>query len=166
MNKFFIALLLIIVAGVSALFISLTNSDIEDVIICASDNDAYYIPEDLCRYYLYNYRGSKEDIEYLQSRAGLGFVFGISDRSMRRDVIQFLIAKGLSVNGISNFDGLTPLHAAILLNEPDLVQLLIESGADKGKKAENGMDAMSFLALLEVKNPDIDRKKIRQLLSK
>ncbi len=66
--------------------------------------------------------------------------------------------------------GLSALNGAILYDEPVLVKLLLEHGADPKRKIVsprttlNGLDSLAFLDLLDKRDGKRDRKAIRNLL--
>jgi ankyrin repeat protein len=165
MRKIISILLVVIVIAGGTVFYSLSQDNIENLIVCSVDDGASYIPAQICEYYLFNLRGTPQDIAFLNEGAGLGFLVGISDREKRKRLMDFFIAKGVDVNGKSNIDGLTPLHAAILSNDHELVAYLIDKGANPyTKDRDNNMIAREFLNLLAEKNPDIDRSLVRKEL--
>ena len=67
--------------------------------------------------------------------------------------------------------GLSALNGAILYDEPELVKLLLASGADPKRKivspktTVNGLDSFAFLDLLDKRDGKRDRKAIRALLA-
>ena len=164
MKNLFIVALLLCTALCTAIFVTLHRSPIEDVIVCASSEESHYIPMDLCRYYLYEIRDTREDLHALQERAGLAYVFGIENNLLRYEMTQFLINKGISVNTTSAVDGLTPLHAAVLMNDAELVGLLIQSGADVRRRNRNGLDVWQFLNQLKATSPEINRVAVERRL--
>jgi len=125
------SVLFAVIAIIAAMFYSMGNSDIEDLILCTSHNESHYIPRSQCKSYLYNYRGNKEDINYPESRLGISFIFGLDDVKDIETHFDFLISKNIDINKISPADGFTPLHAAVLENKHLLVKKLLESDADK-----------------------------------
>lgn len=141
---------------------------ISELVICASTNEAFYIPESVCEYYLINYRGNKDDIKKLENGAGLSFVANIKDPIKRYKFLNYFISKGLNINGASKIDGLTPLHSAILLNDPDLVQYLLSKGADPLKtEHNNGMTAYEYIEFIVSKDTKnlINRDSVKNILS-
>ncbi|WP_139272198.1 hypothetical protein [Phytopseudomonas punonensis] len=66
--------------------------------------------------------------------------------------------------------GLSALNGAILYNEPVLVKVLLEHGANPKRKIVspkttlNGLDSFAFLDLLDKRDSKRDRKAIRTLL--
>ncbi len=157
----FTVLVLIVGTG----FLSMIKGDIEDIIICSTNNESHYIPSPICEYYLLNYRLTEEDIKFIESGAGLAFLFNISDNSKRHILLEYFISKGVSINKPNNIDGLTPLHAAILMSDESLVKYLIEKGADPLElDRDNKLTAMQYVELLIKKAPDVDRKNIQIIL--
>ena len=167
LKKLTIYLLLLLSVGYSSVALySLINSDIEDVIICSTDENTHYIPSDACEYYLLNYRADEGDIESLESGAGLAFLFEIKDIDKRDVYIKYFISKGIKVNTLSHIDGLSPLHSAILLNDFGLVQLLMDKGASITiKEKSHGLTPLEFIHKLSEKNAQIDRQLISELLT-
>lgn len=167
MKKLTIYLLLLLSVGYSSVALySLINSDIEDVIICSTDDNTHYIPSDACEYYLLNYRADNDDIESLESGARLAFLFEIKDTDKRDAYIEHFISKGVAVNTLSHIDGLSPLHSAILLNDFGLVQLLINKGASVTIKEKSlGLTPLEFIHKLSEKNAQVDRQLISEFLT-
>lgn len=144
---------------------SMHTADIEDVVICATEDDTHYIPSSVCEQYLFQFRGTPNDIEYLESRSGLAFFFESENTEMRRRLMSFFLDNGLSINQASAIDGLPPLHAAILMNDPQLVEFLLAHGADPTQKDErHELTASGYLDLLKQKNPERDWSQVAERL--
>jgi len=158
-----ISTILTLVTGMGIL--SMTKGDIEDIIICSTNSKSHYIPSAICEYYLLNYRLTGEDINFIESGAGLSFLFHISDKSKRYMFLEYFISKGVSIDKPSAIDGLTPLHAAILMNDTELVVYLLDRGANPLKlDRDNKLTAIQFLDLLIKKSPNVNRKNIQDIL--
>ena len=127
-RSIFFSLSLFVIYSITAVY-SLSESTVEDIIICGTNDDTDYIPSKVCELYLFNFRTSGSDIQYLESGAGLAFLFGIKDVNKRNIFIEYFLSKGISIAALSNIEGLSPLHAAILLNDLTLVEYLIDKGA-------------------------------------
>ncbi len=167
MKKYILVLIILIPVSVAALgLFSMSRGDIEDAILCATHDESHYIPSSVCEYYLRHFRMTKEDVRYLEDRAGLAFLFGISDRSQRGNLMSSFLAHGLSINRPSAIDGYPPLHAAIINNDPELVEFLLAHGADLEQKDNNNhQTAAEFVRYLDGSTAPADRHAIKELLS-
>ena len=160
-----IPLSFLILYSITAIY-SLSESNVEDVIICSTDNGTHYIPNKACELYLFNFRSSDDDIQYLESGAGLSFLFGIKDRNKRYIYLEHFLSNGVSIDAQSNIDGLSPLHAAILLNDLKLVEYLIGKGANTAITEKNHeLTPLDFLQKLNENNNLIDRTPIKRFLT-
>jgi hypothetical protein len=145
-------------------WVALKSLTTEHLSICASSPGAYRIPSGICRFYFEHFTGAK-DARELEQGVGLAFSFGVEDKIAREAILDRLLEIGVNVNGISQIDGLTPINAAILLNDRDLVRKLLAHGANPEiRDKSRGMDAHQFLQLLQAQNPNIDRTGIAQML--
>ena len=107
----------------------------EELLLCV-DNGGVKIPfsKYLCREYLFNVRGSQQDIDTLHRGIGASFVIqGKSTPPEREQVLKYLITKGLDVNHI-DMHQLSPLHGAALANSVDEVEMLLRNGANTDLK--------------------------------
>lgn len=50
--------------------------------------------------------------------------------SKKKDIVRFLLSKGEKINGKDKDGGWTPLHYATIVNAPEIVQLLLDKGAN------------------------------------
>jgi hypothetical protein len=150
---------------------AMSTFNLEKLIICSTSDGAYRIPKSVCEYYTIHFRGTKEDIANLEK--GIGLTFALNDTKNTK-FINFLLEKGANINLVSPLDGTTPLHAAVLLNEPELVKFLLDHGADatirKGKSYSSfaefdGMTPLEMLIKMEQNHPgQTDRNKVKALL--
>ena len=146
---------------------SMAASDIEDLIICSVNIESHRIPTDVCELYLINFRGTSEDIQFLESRSGIAFVFAINDKIKRASLLEFLLAKGASVNKQSAIDGYYPLHSAVIMNDHALVDYLIVKGAEpRVKDRDHNLTVLELLNYLQEHGEKIDRSKVYKALSK
>lgn len=166
MKKIVISLFIILPASVIGLVVyAMETFTIDDLIICSSYNETYYIPSGICEYYLIRHRANDEDIKYLESGFGLGFIATIKDSDKRYKLMDLFISKGLNVNSNSKADGLTALHAAILSNDPKLVEYLLSKKADPLQTEKNhGMTAYQYVDFLISKDLKNNRASIKKLL--
>jgi len=148
-----------------SIFISMSNSDIEELIVCSSNNESSYIPQSLCNYYLINHRGTKGDVQLLESRSGISFVFGVVDEKKRNKLFDFLVEKNIDINKVSSIDGFSPLHAAVLEKDEKLVKKLLELGADKSIISTSANQTALIMAKKLQGDGQGDYKEIIKLLS-
>ena len=152
-KKILLALVIIIPATWIGLTIYvMATDDLEGLMICSTSDEAYRIPKSVCEYYTLHFRGTKDDIAQLEKGIGISFVFG--DEKKRATFLNFLLDKGANINLISPLDGMTPLHAAVFDNDPELVKFLLDRGADptirkgKGFSSATNVDNMTPLEML------------------
>lgn len=167
MKKALFAILLLLCISTGVIIVTISQDNIENLILCASDENASYIPATICEHYLLKFRGNQADIEYLTKRTGLNFLANIEDPVIRTKLFEFFIDKGMDINLINQIDGLTPLHAAILLNDDKLLGFLLRKGANPQLRDRNkGLTPLEFLEQMEKQLPGIDRTRLKQLLKK
>jgi hypothetical protein len=70
----------------------------------------------------------------------------------RKDVIEWLLAKGIAVNENSNL--VTPLHLAALEGHKDVMELLLAKGAEVNARGKYGMTPLQYV------NEDTDTAKL------
>ena len=159
-----LVLIPLIVVGVG--FYSMSKGDIEDIVICATNEESHYIPASICEYYLLNYRVTNEDVRFLEGRSGLAFLFEMPDKSKRQALLEHFISKGVSIDKQSSIDGYTPLHAAIIKNDPELVAFLLERGANPNQKdQEHNLTPKEFVDYLNQRKSSMDRSAVLDALS-
>jgi len=147
-------------------FFSMSKGNIEDIVICSTNEKSHYIPSGICEYYLLNFRLNKEDINFIKSRSGLAFLFDIPDKTQRKALLEYFISKGVSTNYPGSIDGYPPLHAAIINNDYELVEFLINNGANPAQKDKNqNLTPVEFIEFLYEKDSSTDRSAIKNLLS-
>ena len=160
-----------IVVFILALF-SLYRSQMQDVIICSSDNAASYIPSAICSSYLYHFMGDSADIKELEENTGIMIAFDVNKEGINKDkkdkkLFLFLVSKGADVNKQNKITGLYPIHEAILRNNLHAVNLLLSHGADPElKDRKNQLNSLHFTQILIKKNPSINRSSIEKVLLK
>jgi hypothetical protein len=146
----------------------IATQNIESLLTCVdSASPRFPFSSDLCRNFLFTFRGSKEDIDELQQGIGASFVLnGQSPIFQREQVLKFLVSKGLQINQV-NVQQLTPLHGAVLANSADEVKVLLRNGADVHMKDKKfNLTPLEFALYLQEhgKIPE-DRKAVISLLS-
>lgn len=165
MKKIVITVILAVplILAVSLVYL-LTSQDIENLLVCSTSQSTRTWAKKICRYYLFHYRGTKDDIAELEKGPGLSFVLDDG-----REYADFLIQKGINVNKVSPTTGITPLFQAVVENDPKLVKYLLVKGADvniKGydKLLPRAMTPLELVDYLKLKNPNIDRSAVKTIL--
>jgi len=93
---------------------------------------------------------------------------GVDNARVEMYITQF-VKQGCSINDY-DIAGMTPLHAAVLFNQPKLVTLLLENKADVTKKINrsgkrvDGMQPLKFAKYLLTSNNSPELKEIIALL--
>lgn len=145
----------------------MSQMGIEHLISCSLNERGTRIPNSLCKYYLVNYRATTNDINRLKNGAGLDYIIN-GDNQKKYDIAKFFISKGLSVDSINHYSKkeVTPLVAAVLYNDVELVRFLIIQGANIQIKS-NGyrMTALELAKELHRNVGKEDRSEIIKILS-
>ncbi|MGP9825257.1 ankyrin repeat domain-containing protein [Ectopseudomonas khazarica] len=139
---------------------------IEDLILCTA-GDGFHIPHSACKFYLYNLT-DEDDARSLSEGPGLSFAFATETPEAKPDryrVMARLIEIGVDINEPSKIDGLTPLNAAILENDPELVKFLLANGANINKTDRTfNFNAKQFIEHLQTRDSKTNRDEVRQII--
>lgn len=157
------AAMLIVLCGVGAYGYAMTSLDIEELILCSTDEGGFSIPAPICKTYMLHLRGTEEDIAQLEAGAGLAYALGSPGSADRFVISRFLLEQGLDINSPNKYTSLklTPLHSAVLDNDPEAVSFLIDSGADKAAKtAKDDMTPLDLAKSLQASDPATDRSAV------
>ena len=166
MKKLRVLIVVFIISLCGAGGYTMTQSNIEELIVCASNERASYIPAVVCKIYLFRFRANADDIRFMQQRTGLNFLTNLEDPQIREQLFSLFINKGMDINTLSRIDGLAPLHAAVLLNDASLVRFLLQHGANRQlRERTNGFTPLEYLVQLDKQLPGIDRQPVKQQLS-
>lgn len=112
------------------MFISLSDSDIEDLIVDCLYPESSYYPKGMPEYYTLNHRGNKKDLEVLRKNKGVSIILNTNkDTATMIKYAGFFLDKGHDVNMIGK-DGLTALQVAVIHNQPEVAEYLLQRGAD------------------------------------
>lgn len=134
-------------------------------------------PRFVAEFFLFNFRGGKKDIADLKMNdGGLKYIVSaLSDSKLSKEkkakYIKYFISKGCGVNDVSSIDGLTPLHGAALSGDAEMIELLLENGADpllksKGPEVFKNMTPLEVVELSQKRRSDIDYTKVIEILRK
>lgn len=156
----------IVLISLSILAFTLHRTNFQDVIIYSVNEDSHYLPARVIQRYLYNFRGSEQDINSLEKEAGITIAFDIENKVQRRNIFNFLLEKGININKKNTVSGLYPIHEVILRNDVEAVKQLIKNGADlQLKDSTYQKNALAFSKLLIKSKPDVDRHPIVDFLT-
>jgi Ankyrin repeats (many copies) len=129
----------------------------------------FYLPlsPTLCDIHLKKYRGTAEEVAYLNAMAGAYSIArensggnGLRNRAKNIENLKFLISKGLDVNAKTDYEKVsksftgskthvTALYLAVASKDLEAVQILIDNGADPNIKDDRGMTALEMAIKLE-----------------
>ncbi|MCF6338841.1 MAG: ankyrin repeat domain-containing protein [Gammaproteobacteria bacterium] len=163
----------IVFGGIGGIFLAIagfvlydmSEMEIEVLILCSSNEGGIRIPSGLCHYYMVNYRINEKDIEALSEGAGLDYILHAKPPK-RYEIAKAFLARGLDVNGVSHYSGLTPLQAAALGNDVQSVKFLLAQGAGLQIHGELGMTALEYAKKIHKAGDKFrDKGEIIQILS-
>lgn len=161
----------------------LVNTDIQDLVRYSYDRDSGglpFYPKGIPEFYLFKFRGNKEDLASLKAGKGLGYILAISkddeaDKTIK--YLQFFIDKGFDINSLDG-DGFTVLHKAVLYNKPKAVAFLLHKNADPrleinmsdqsgriGVKSIDSLDVLKYAMYLQRERNE-DRSTIIAMLTR
>jgi ankyrin repeat protein len=126
---------------------------------------------------LFNFRGGKEDFNELKkNNGGLNYIVAALDDSRlskekKLKYFRFFISKGCGVNDVSAINGARPLHIAASDGNAEIVELLLENGADPLLKSDpsgalNNMTPLEMAERFKKKITHIDYTKVIEVLRK
>lgn len=166
--KWLLSGVLIVVVGLcGATLYALSQMRIQQLISCSTNEGGTQIPADICEYYMVNYRMTDKDIESLSQGAGLDYILNAESPDKYR-IAKVFIANGLDVNGVNHYSDkdVTPLHAAVLYNDPERVRFLLGQGADASIVSEGyGGTPLELAKRLDAAHSEQDRSSIVEMLS-
>lgn len=90
------------------------------------------IPNWFARLYIFNFRGDKDDLEFLRTQSGLDPILE-NPCATRYKIASYLIDKGFDIN-TTDGSGRTALHLAVMGTDIEKVKWLIDRGADPSIK--------------------------------
>lgn len=102
----------------------------------------------ICKWTLFTFYGNKKKISSLEEQSGLNFIIAYQT-PINLEIFEWLLDNGADINCISPIDSLPPLHAALLFDNVELVELIMKRGADPSvREKRKNMTACEFLELL------------------
>lgn len=140
------------------------NIPFDTLIVKAIHQSRNPLEQTISRWVLFTFRGSKKEILALEQNNGLNFVIAYQDKESI-ETFEWLLNKGANVNCISPIDGLTPLHAALLYENSELVERLMKRGANPLITEKNSdLTACEYLHKLQPGMEESQFKAMEKLL--
>lgn len=177
-NKIVTISLAIVIAVLIAIFVGLYNIRIDYLTTYGVHPDTSEFNAEVVKYYVFNFRGGKKDIDYLDNHFGLNPLLSNphATKKIIFEYINFFVNSGFDINTKSKATGLSLLHAAIVDNDYKTVSFLLTIGADKeikvgkshiyGQEEDSkmtGMDSIELTRFLSEKDSK-DRSRLLKLL--
>lgn len=135
-------------------FYTLQERSVETNASCAIGNSGTQMPRFACRWYLRHQLSNAPDSNAAQRAFHMAIGAYPTDKEGAMEIAELALAEGARINGHSPFSGYPPLHEAILLNEPHLVEFMLRNGADpKLENQSKELTATALLEALEQQNP-------------
>lgn len=141
-----------------------TVADFELLLLCSQGKEEW-IPKSACQRYLFAFRGSPDEIARLNQGVGIRWATDAEGNEDRAKLVNFLLEKGVDINAIDRRSGISALHAAVLENNPPVVELLLRNGANPSvKDRAGGKTPLEMARELGNKPNQSDRTEIIKLL--
>jgi ankyrin repeat protein len=117
--------------GVWAYYVSINLKHIYNLIECSQGKyQIPLVPQHLCRAYLFRFRGSHDDAATINHDGSLVGLLSPASKEDQSRLLEFLLEKGVDINGLDERAGISPLHSAVLDNALEVVELLLHHGAN------------------------------------
>jgi hypothetical protein len=117
----------IIIAALALFATMLSRVSIASIVDCAGG--ATRIPAPICKFWLYSFRGTEDDIAEVKDAYGLDLVFDLPDPVEQKRLLAFFIERGVDINQKRGKEGFTALHSAVLDRNAPRIRILREAGA-------------------------------------
>lgn len=127
-----------------------------------SGNDP--LKQNFCKWALFTFHKEHQDIQELEEQVGLNFVIAYQE-PICLEIFVWLLDNGADINAVSPLDNLTPLHASLLYNNMELVELIMARGADPSVREKRyNMTACEFLTKLKPRKDPALYKRMQNAL--
>ena len=122
--------------GVYGYFVTTTLVSFELLLMCSQGKENL-IPKYACQNYLFNFGGSPSEIQAINRGIGVMWAVTAEDIHDKTQLLQYLIKKGVDINALDERSGVAALHAVVIENDLDAVELLLKNGARLDVKDKN-----------------------------
>lgn len=158
--------LLVLAFCVWAYYFFINTRHVYNLVECSQgEYEIRLVPQSLCRAYLLRFRGGHDDVATINHDGSLVGLISPASKEYQSQLLEFLLEKGVDINGLDERAGISPLHTAVLDNNLEVAELLLRHGASpllKDKK--RGLTALQFALQLKGKPDQPDRTGIINLL--
>ncbi len=156
-----------VLTALVAAYIYFATSSVKDfqlLLMCSQGRDEL-IPKSLCQTYLFNFRGTPSEIADINRGIGVVWALSAEDNEDKNKLLKFLLEKGANINSVDERSGVSALHAMVLENDLQAVDLLLKNGADPSiHEARHGKTPLQFAQERAGKPGEPDRSAIIRLL--
>lgn len=150
--------------GVWAYYVSINLKHIYTLLDC-SQGQVALVPKHFCQTYLFNYRGTKDDVAQINHDGSLFEIVSTASKEDQSKLLEFLLEKGVDINGLDDRAGISPLHAAVLDNAFEVAEIFLHHGANPSiKDKKRSLTPLEFALQLKGKPGQPDRTAIIKLL--
>jgi len=102
----------------------------ETLIQCSSNDGWVIIPSSICKFYMFNFREPKPDVDVINKSIGISYILN-GENEGKYEISSFYIENGADVNAINGvgFYKNTALHSAIIVDDLMAVKYLLNNNA-------------------------------------
>lgn len=141
-----------------------TIADFELLLLCSQGKEEW-IPKSVCQHYLFAFRGSPDEVAHLNQGVGIRWATDAEKTEDQMKLMNFLLEKGVDIDAIDRRSEISALHAAVLENNPPVVELLLRNGASQSVRDRvSGRTPLEMARDLSSKPNQPDRAEIIKLL--
>jgi len=167
MKKFILTLFSILILIGTSMFYHLVNMDIEELILCSTNEGGIRIPSNVCQHYMVNHRITEADIIQLSKNSGIDFILN-GESHKKYYIAEHFIAKGLNINGTNRHSiekqyDLSPLHTSVIYNDAKRAKFLINHGANTNIQSKSHYN-MTPLELAQHYQKELPKKNMSDII--
>ncbi len=115
--------------GLWVYYVSFYMKHIYTLVHC-SEGQVAFIPKRLCQTYLFGFRGTQDDVSMINYDGSLPGIIASASEEDQAKLLEFLLEKGVDINGLDRRVGVSPLHGAVSDNDLQVAELLLRYGAN------------------------------------
>lgn len=124
-----VAIFFCAVAGIYSYFVASTFGNLDFLLLCSQGKEAL-IPKRACQAYLFRFGGSPSEISDINRGAGVLWALSAESTDDKIKLLRFLLQKGVNIDALDERSGVSALHAMVIENDVEGVDLLLKNGAN------------------------------------